>query len=112
MADYDEAIRLNPKDAHCHNNRGNLWSDKGDLDRAIADYSEAIRIDPSFALPYLNRGNLWHRRGDKAKASADYLEALRLDPTVKDRVPASYQEDPTALVPKELLNPAFKPEKP
>src|SRR6516162_2760697 len=34
IADYDQAIRLNPKLAIAYNNRGNAWRAKGD-DRAI-----------------------------------------------------------------------------
>ena len=45
LADYNESIRINPKYAKAFNNRGNIWKDKGDLDRAIADYNEAIKLD-------------------------------------------------------------------
>jgi Tetratricopeptide repeat len=45
LADYTDAIRLNPRDALAYNNRGLLWREKGDADRAIADLT-AIRVDP------------------------------------------------------------------
>ena len=45
MADYDQAIQLNPKYARAYHNRGSAWGNKGDLDRAIADYNQAIRLD-------------------------------------------------------------------
>ena len=45
-ADYNEVIRLNPKDADAYRSRGVAYRDKGDLDKAIADYTEAIRLDP------------------------------------------------------------------
>src|SRR5262252_7929501 len=44
IADYSEAIRLDPKHAAAHYNRGKLYQDKGDLDRATADYKEAMRL--------------------------------------------------------------------
>ena len=63
IADYAEAIRLDPEDAFAYNGRGNAYQvkrdkdgakhvdrAKGDNDRAIADYSEAIRLDPKYAL--------------------------------------------------------------
>jgi tetratricopeptide (TPR) repeat protein len=59
IADYNEGIRLNPKDAAAYNNRGNVWRDKGDLDRAIADYNEAIRLNPKDANAYIVRGSVW-----------------------------------------------------
>ena len=49
IADYDQAIRLDPKNASAFNNRGIVWFEKGDLDRAVADYNLALRLDPGFA---------------------------------------------------------------
>jgi tetratricopeptide (TPR) repeat protein len=37
IADYSEAIRINPRDAVAFNDRGFAHSTKGDYDRAIAD---------------------------------------------------------------------------
>ena len=46
LADFNAAIKLNPKDALAYNNRGMLWRERGDSDRAIADFTTAIAIDP------------------------------------------------------------------
>jgi tetratricopeptide (TPR) repeat protein len=80
IADYTEAIRLNPKDAVAYDNRGTAWRDKGDLDRALADYNQAIQLNPNNAIAHNNRGNVRHERGDDKTAAADYTEAIRLDP--------------------------------
>ena len=64
--------------AYC--NRGNAWSAKGDLDRAITDYSEAIRVDPKYARAYYNLGYAWQAEGDLDRAIANYSEAIKLDP--------------------------------
>jgi tetratricopeptide (TPR) repeat protein len=80
IADYSEAIKLNPKDALAYDNRGTAWRDEGDLHRALADYSEAIRLDPHDAPAYNNRGNIWRESGDNKRAVGDYTEAIRLDP--------------------------------
>jgi tetratricopeptide (TPR) repeat protein len=80
LADYNEAIRLDPNDALSYNNRGVIRKDKGDLDSALADYNEAIRLDPNNTLPYNNRGNTRKDKGDLDGALADYSEAIRLDP--------------------------------
>ncbi len=84
MADFDEAIRLDPTFAAAFNNRGHLWhQNKRDLDRAMADYDEAIRLDPTFAAAFNNRGHLWHQnKRDLDRAMADYDEAIRLDPSM------------------------------
>ncbi|MDR0628540.1 MAG: tetratricopeptide repeat protein [Treponema sp.] len=49
IADFTEAVRLNPNLAAAYNNRGNAYKDKEDYDRAIADYEAALRIDPNHA---------------------------------------------------------------
>ena len=51
IADYDDAIRLNPKDALAYNNRGSAWNAKTEYDKAIVDFNEAIRLDPKELWP-------------------------------------------------------------
>ena len=80
IADYTEALRLNPKYALAYSNRGLAYRDKGDTDRAIANLTEAIRLDPKSAIAYNNRGSAYWRKGENDRAIADYTEALRLDP--------------------------------
>ena len=46
IADFTEAIRLNPNDAEAYYSRGCEYFEKGDHDRAIADFTEAIRLNP------------------------------------------------------------------
>ena len=50
IADYTEAIRLNPKDEALYYNRGNAHFCKAEYDRAIDDYSEAVRLDSARRL--------------------------------------------------------------
>jgi tetratricopeptide (TPR) repeat protein len=80
IADYDEAIRLNPKYARAYYNRGVVWDEKKKYDRALADYSEAIKLDPNFVLPYCARGIHWEDKQEYARAVADYEQAIKLDP--------------------------------
>jgi len=80
IADYSEAIRLDPKHALGYYNRGHVKEDLGDHQGAIADYSEAIRLDPNDANAYTNRGFAKSKLGDHEGAITDYSEAIRLDP--------------------------------
>jgi len=80
IADYDQAIRLNPGDHFAFNNRGNTWRDKGDLDRAIADYTEALRLDPGYTAVLINRALVYERKRELALARADYEAALAQPP--------------------------------
>jgi lipoprotein NlpI len=79
IADFSEAIRLNPQHAKAFNNRGNRWADKGDNDRAIADYNEAIRLNPQDANTFNNRGVAQYCQGLFDAAAADFAQGMRLD---------------------------------
>ncbi len=77
IADYNEAIRLDPKFTAAYTNRGIAWRSKGEYDRAVADYSEAIRLDPKNIYSYNARAWIWatcpnaaFRDGNQAVASA------------------------------------------
>jgi tetratricopeptide (TPR) repeat protein len=59
VADFTEAIRLNPNYTNAYHNRGLAYKNKGDYDRAIADYTQAIRLNPNDASAYFNRGNAY-----------------------------------------------------
>ena len=44
IADFSEAIRLDPSYANAFYARGLVYQAKGDVDRAIGDFNEAIRL--------------------------------------------------------------------
>ena len=80
IADYNEAIRLDPKSAIAFSDRGVAYMRKGDLDRAFADYNEALRLNPTYGPAFSNRGVAYWKKGDNVRAFADYNEAIRLNP--------------------------------
>ncbi len=79
IADYDEAIKLDPKNASALTNRGTAHSEKGDADAAVADFDEAIKRNPRFASAYFNRANAYAARADADRAIADYTSSIRYD---------------------------------
>src|SRR5215510_11197149 len=46
IADFDEAIRLNPNESLAWRVRGATYASKADYARTLADYTESIRVDP------------------------------------------------------------------
>ena len=58
IADYAEAIRLEPRHAEAFILRGNAWYYKNEYDKAIADYTEAIRLDPKNDQFFCWRGSV------------------------------------------------------
>jgi tetratricopeptide (TPR) repeat protein len=80
IADYDQAIALQPDYALAYYNRGVAYADKGDLDHAIADYDQAIALQPDYAVAYSSRGVAYHHKGDLDHAIANYDQAIALKP--------------------------------
>jgi tetratricopeptide (TPR) repeat protein len=80
IADFDQAIRLDPQATPAFTGRGDARQMKQEYDQAIADHSEAIRLSPDDVVARYSRGQTWAEKGDYDKAIADFNEALKLDP--------------------------------
>lgn len=82
MADFEAALKLDPKNAHALYGRGLIRQTKGDADGATADYTEAINLNPKLADAFSNRAFIKQSRGDLNGALADYNEALSINPNI------------------------------
>jgi tetratricopeptide (TPR) repeat protein len=75
MADFEQAVRFNPKNADHYVNRGFTYDKKGDYARAIADYDTALKLNPNQATARENRTTaLAHAAqpdADKCRAGVD-----------------------------------------
>jgi tetratricopeptide (TPR) repeat protein len=80
IADFNEAIRLDPSHATAFFNRARSYHLQKDYDRALADYDKALALDPKDAGAYMNRGNVHASKGDHELAIADFDESIRIDP--------------------------------
>lgn len=78
IADYNDAIRLDPKDSDAYYFRGLIWTMKGEYDKSIANFDETIRLNPKDADAYFYRGHVWETKGNKGKAEADFAKAKEL----------------------------------
>ncbi len=79
IADYSEAIRLNPRHVDAYNNRGIVREASATLTAQFADYNQEILLDPQYPIAYANRGAVRIRQGEFDAAYADFDVALRLD---------------------------------
>ncbi|MBE9183722.1 tetratricopeptide repeat protein [Microcoleus sp. LEGE 07076] len=76
IADYTEAIRLNPDYAEAHNKRGIIRArDLKDYAAAKADFDRAIAINPNYGDAYYNRARVREFLKDKPGAIGDYQKA-------------------------------------
>ena len=80
IADFDQAIRLDPNSADAYNDRGIVRQDRNDLDGAIADFDAALKINPRLPGTLLNRGIARQDKHDLTGAIADFDAALKIDP--------------------------------
>jgi len=80
IADYNEAIRLDPKYVSAYNNRGDCYVRQGSNLRALEDYAKATELDPSDSRAYKNRAEAYENLGQIDRALEAYSEAVRIDP--------------------------------
>ena len=86
IADYDEAIKLNSKNAAAFSARAIAWRLKGDGEKALADLSEAVRLDKKTAAALNARGAFYQSKADFEHALTDFSDAIKRDP----KAPQSY----------------------
>jgi tetratricopeptide (TPR) repeat protein len=81
LAEFREAIRLQPDHAAAHSEVGAILCDfKHDYDAAISEFRTAIRLEPDDPDPHYGLGNALSHRGKLEEALAQYREVLRLKP--------------------------------
>ncbi len=79
LEDYDEVIRLEPRDDETYVNRGLVKERMKDGDGAMEDYSKAITINDKNEKAWLGHGNMMSKAGRWKEAIEDYTQAIGLD---------------------------------
>lgn len=80
IANFDRAIKLDPRYFQAYIERGNVKDALQDLPGAIADFTTAIGIDPKSAPAYYNRATVMSRSGRRQAAIVDYNKAIEINP--------------------------------
>jgi lipoprotein NlpI len=78
LADFDAAIRLNPRYQNAYVSRGDIYHFKGQDEKAITDYDAALKLRAGDEVAYYDRGNSYAALGKHRQAIDDYDAALRL----------------------------------
>ncbi len=79
IADFDEAIKLNPELAEAFNNRGPAKFKLGNHLGALADFDRAIALNPDYAEALNNRSAVKVILGDYQGALEDSNKAIQLN---------------------------------
>ncbi len=69
LANFNQAIQLDPKLAEAYENRGSVYDSKGDHARAIADYDEALKLNPKLESATDHRAILQEKLAKSAAAN-------------------------------------------
>jgi tetratricopeptide (TPR) repeat protein len=80
IADYSEAIKLNPDSFMPYHERAVCEARLKDDDRAFDDYNKALSLAPGYAFSLNGRGVIYLHRKEYQKAIPDFNEAIRLNP--------------------------------
>ena len=77
---WSDTVKKSPDSAESHNNLGNEYALKGQLDRAAAEFQAALRLKPDYVEAHYNLGNAYAAQGQLDRAVAEYQAALWLQP--------------------------------
>ena len=80
IAEFNQAIKLNPKYAEAYYNRGNIYNTQGKYDLALVDYNQAIKFNPKYTQVYNNKGIIYNKQGKYDLALAEFNQAIKLNP--------------------------------
>jgi tetratricopeptide (TPR) repeat protein len=80
IAEYTEALRLNPDDPVGHNILGIALDKKGQLDEAIRQFQEALRLNPNRPDFCYNLAIAFFKQGRTNEAMGQFEAAVRLLP--------------------------------
>lgn len=72
IAEFNEAVRLNPKNGEAYCYRGLAYVGKGEKQIAMADFDDAIRVDPKYIFAYQTRAGRYRELREFDKSRADY----------------------------------------
>jgi protein O-mannosyl-transferase len=80
LAEYDQALALDPRDPTALGNKASLFSLQGRLDDAIALYQRALEFHPNSYASHRNLGSVYLKQGRLDDAAAQYRAAIEINP--------------------------------
>ncbi|HEV2286762.1 MAG TPA: tetratricopeptide repeat protein [Steroidobacteraceae bacterium] len=78
--DYNEAVRMVPRNAYVRYNRGVFYAAQSDNDAALRDFDAAIGIMPNLVSALRQRAKIYLTQGNFGGALEDYSKAINSQP--------------------------------
>ncbi|MDH5711279.1 MAG: tetratricopeptide repeat protein, partial [Gammaproteobacteria bacterium] len=83
--EFDVILSVNPDNSAVYNNRGNIFFNKKNYERAIESYAYAEQLASSDPGIKMNLAMAHYKQGDSNMANSKYKEAYRIDSAVNTR---------------------------
>ena len=77
----DKALKINPYDEHCYNDKALCLADLGNTEEALRCIEEGLKKCPDSKMLYQNRGWILLQKGDYQKAILNLKKSLEFDDT-------------------------------
>jgi tetratricopeptide (TPR) repeat protein len=78
--DYTKMIERDPNNDNLYVERGMLYGNQGDFNKAKEDFTKAIQLNPSCFSAYNNRGNIYISEKLYDLALTDYTRCIKINP--------------------------------
>ncbi len=78
ISDFNETLKIRPKNAEVLSERGQAWAAKRNFDQAIRDYTAALEINQKLVKTIINRGLMYDALGNLDAAERDFKKAYAL----------------------------------
>lgn len=72
--------KTSPSSPQNHNNLGDMYGRRGDLERSAAEFKKAIELKPGYADAFHNLANTYQQMGKTDEAIENYRKAAELNP--------------------------------
>ena len=83
VADFSQAIRLNPRFAELRLSRAGVFTSQKQWNKSLEDLNQAIELDPALWGAFNNRGAVFEQLQQRELALADYSKAIELEPAAR-----------------------------
>jgi predicted CXXCH cytochrome family protein len=80
LDDYFKTMEFNADRGFSHTNKGNIYTQQGQLHTALVLFDQSIRIEPSFAGAYIAKADVYRLQGDEGAALKTLQQGIKAQP--------------------------------
>jgi tetratricopeptide (TPR) repeat protein len=77
---WTDTLSQNPNCWLAHNNLGNIFANRGQVDESMAQFQKTLELNPNYDLAHNNLGNALLQKGEVDEAIGQYQKALEINP--------------------------------